>query len=1432
MSNYGLIIAVSGVGLLVTALVVFLIFLTIDPSPASAHVLCRYGPHSDTCNPHPHTHTPTPEPTSPPPPPPPPPPPASSPEIDIAGLLSSIQEGSSDSFTMRGSSLNSSHSYSIRVEASNSDIGFNSSCSDTSETAAVPSNRTSYSTTFTLYGCDTSGGTVTATLRRSSRFSTVTVDTDSQFVSVTAPPAAPAPTGLTVTSSDRYSVSLSWRSVSDAYRYKLERREGTSGSWSTISSGISGTSVTAGGLDCNTTYYFKVSARGDGSPYSTTFGGASGSVSRTTSECQTAPAPTGLTVTSSDQDSVALSWSSVSGAYRYKLERREGTSGSWSTISSSISGTSKTATGLDCNTTYYFRVSARGDGSPYSTTFGGASGSVSRTTSECQTAPAPTGLTVTSSDRYSVSLSWDSVSDAYRYKLERREGTSGSWSTVSSSISGTSKTATGLDCNTTYYFRVSARGDGSPYSTTFGTPSTTDVSSQTDACLPVFQFSPSPLALGGSSNVWTVPAEVTSVYVDVSFSSGFVKDTGAGDIEINRVDSSDTVLSTLEVDNENDSGTLMGAAAGSLIRIDVENDAFDTSYALVTLTFHSGSDDTGPELARATVQKESRPYSPTAPSTGTSWSVDDAAGSVTLSWGPGAARLGSNPDHYEVVIRDASNPSTPLYSNLNVDDSANPTTLTISGARTLGLEGTHTAEVRHCNTAGGCSLPFSITFTLAPLPDVSAPTLSVDSSTDTAITLSWNSVTGTSKYRLERRTSGSRPIADPWIEVDPEIPSIRTSHTADGLAGGTAYDFQVSAYGDGETHASKWGPWSTTFEASTLPSPTISISGVDTSLGDSDTEDSNDIFTVTASNLISSSTYSITVSTDNDKAAFDSACSERSKSVTFTATSASYTTTFTLYACRPGDVVVTASLGDASSASATQNVTIATRTIPASDVCDDGTVVSDHTSNPGLVSDCENLLLAIGTLKGTANTALNWSSTRVLSDWDGVTVSGSSNRVTKLELSGRGLAGSIPAGLQSLANLQTLDLSNNQLQNNPSPSDVAIPNMRLESLVTLDLSNNQLDGSIPSDLDSYFRNLESLDLSDNDFTGSIPSDLSDLSSLTTLNLSNNQLSGSIPSELGDLSAQVRLSLDGNSLTGCVPASVWHLSNSDSQTLGLSVCSPELSSVGTRWDCPVATNLDSYNDGRNIATGWTNDRAYHKAETDIYRGLSLSTMAALLTNPDAPRSYCLYAVVSNASTRPVTTTLTGTVYSDDLNDVVSDSVSREGSGEEPCTNEPTCIWKSHTMTTPPQVSTLPISSIPDLALWAYGTHQITSGGQTITVRTSRGYTYRTLLWEQPVPPHAPVAFAATTVGASSVTLDWTVESGVAKYRVERSPNGTDSWTILSSEITTVPYTAAAPDCETTYDFRIRALGDGAAYRASWGPLSGPISTTTTACPPSE
>ena len=105
------------------------------------------------------------------------------PSISITGLVTSMEEGTSDSFTVTASDLVSSNSYTIRVTTNNSDIGFNGSCSDRQEDVTVPSGRTSYSTTLTLEGCDTSGGTVTATLRRGSTI----VDTATQVVTVKDP---------------------------------------------------------------------------------------------------------------------------------------------------------------------------------------------------------------------------------------------------------------------------------------------------------------------------------------------------------------------------------------------------------------------------------------------------------------------------------------------------------------------------------------------------------------------------------------------------------------------------------------------------------------------------------------------------------------------------------------------------------------------------------------------------------------------------------------------------------------------------------------------------------------------------------------------------------------------------------------------------------------------------------------------------------------------------------------------------------------------------------------------------------------------------------------------------------------------------------------------------------------------------------------------
>ncbi|XP_024200472.1 putative receptor-like protein kinase At3g47110 [Rosa chinensis] len=92
------------------------------------------------------------------------------------------------------------------------------------------------------------------------------------------------------------------------------------------------------------------------------------------------------------------------------------------------------------------------------------------------------------------------------------------------------------------------------------------------------------------------------------------------------------------------------------------------------------------------------------------------------------------------------------------------------------------------------------------------------------------------------------------------------------------------------------------------------------------------------------------------------------------------------------------------------------------------------------------------------------------------------------------------------------------------------------SLEMLWVHGNQLHGSIPTGLGSLV-NLQSLALGDNSFTGSIPTDIGKRSTLMELYLEDNQLSGSIPSSLGNLTMLTRLYLLANNLSGSIPSSL-------------------------------------------------------------------------------------------------------------------------------------------------------------------------------------------------------------------------------------------------------------------------------------------------------
>ena len=115
---------------------------------------------------------------------------------------------------------------------------------------------------------------------------------------------------------------------------------------------------------------------------------------------------------------------------------------------------------------------------------------------------------------------------------------------------------------------------------------------------------------------------------------------------------------------------------------------------------------------------------------------------------------------------------------------------------------------------GERTVPVSITVT-EPLATVDAPVLTGTIRPRRAI-LSWDAVTGATKYRVRYALSG-----EDWTLMRERTETTRTVTGLDRgeLFEGNTYDFQVRAFGDGELRKAEWGAWSNTYTATNGPPP-------------------------------------------------------------------------------------------------------------------------------------------------------------------------------------------------------------------------------------------------------------------------------------------------------------------------------------------------------------------------------------------------------------------------------------------------------------------------------------------------------------------------------------------------------------------------------------------------------------------------------------
>lgn len=152
-------------------------------------------------------------------------------------------------------------------------------------------------------------------------------------------------------------------------------------------------------------------------------------------------APSTLTATAVDSDSVDLKWPVVAGAESYRIYR----SGSTSNVGTSLDGSAR-IDGLQPGTGYTFYVAAVSS----SGKVGPKSAGAKATTKEASL-KAPTGLRVTKRTKSTVSLSWNKTANASGYRIYHNLSASNAGSSVDSVA-----TVGGLKANTKYTWHVRA----------------------------------------------------------------------------------------------------------------------------------------------------------------------------------------------------------------------------------------------------------------------------------------------------------------------------------------------------------------------------------------------------------------------------------------------------------------------------------------------------------------------------------------------------------------------------------------------------------------------------------------------------------------------------------------------------------------------------------------------------------------------------------------------------------------------------------------------------------------------------------------------------------------------------------------------------------------------------------------------------------------
>ena len=293
-------------------------------------------------------------------------------------------------------------------------------------------------------------------------------------------------------------IRISWNSVSGIYR-------STEAAGTYTQAGAADKSPwTDSGLNATTTYYYKVAAvNGQGEGPQSTYAFAS-----TLGTANKAPGtPSGLSALPTSSSSIVLNWNPVNSAVSYKIFRSGAASGTYSLVNT-VPNSLWTDTGLNANTTYYYKVAAVNEAGESPQSNSASATTLAEGLNPDSPPPVPSNLSAEAISSSKITLNWDLVNGAASYKVYRSLSSSGTYSLAASGGSTSSWTDENLAANTTYYYKVTALNSNGESAQSSSVSAKTLVSNQPASPVSTVPggskgFSnPRSLALDGAGNIY------------------------------------------------------------------------------------------------------------------------------------------------------------------------------------------------------------------------------------------------------------------------------------------------------------------------------------------------------------------------------------------------------------------------------------------------------------------------------------------------------------------------------------------------------------------------------------------------------------------------------------------------------------------------------------------------------------------------------------------------------------------------------------------------------------------------------------------------------------------------------------------------------------------------------------------------------------------